>query len=242
MNNKLEHLYSFMNSNRHYNKELQERFYLSVVKPYDSISDKIISLLYSVVNTQSQPRIDKIAAFFKSIHRNQDSLNSFGNFVDHVNKDKTPNYKNLFHGLRTEAGWGDKTSALFAKTIFHLQNGEYSDELLVWDDAPIHISEEDDFYLPVDAVIIAIFNRMDSSKNWNFESVNKKIKEKYNPNEIEIWDDLWFWGFITQSGSGDSRKHEWNLNKYWALKESDKDADMIKEIHLKSQIFLRILD
>ncbi len=79
----------------------------------DNIPDKIISLLYSIVNTQSQPRIDKIAAFFKSIHRNQNSLNSFRNFVDHVNNDKTPNYDSLFKGLRTEAGWGNKTAALF---------------------------------------------------------------------------------------------------------------------------------
>lgn len=133
MNNKLEHLYSFINSNRHYNKELQERFYFSVIKPYTSIFDKIVSLLYNIANTQSQPRIDMLANFFKSFYQNRECALSFGNFINHVNAGANPCYDSLFKGLRKESGWGDKTSALFVKTIFHLHNGEYSDELLVWD-------------------------------------------------------------------------------------------------------------
>ncbi len=242
MNKKLDQLFAFLTDNRIYNKELQGRYYFSVVQPYDNIPDKIISLLYSVVNSQSQPRIDKIAEFFKSIQQQKECLKSFENYVKHVNTGGIPNYKNLFLGLRKEAGWGDKTSALFAKSIFHLHNGDYSEEIAIWNDAPTVISGDDDFYLPVDSVIIAIFKKLDPSRSWDFHSINKRIKKQYTSNEVEVWDDLWFWGFITQSGSGANRKHEWNLNKYWALKESDKEEDTIRDIHAKAQVFLQLLN
>ncbi|WP_435524452.1 hypothetical protein [Chryseobacterium indoltheticum] len=36
-----------------------------------------------------------------------------------------------------------------------------------------------------------------------------KIEKKL---DIEVWDDLWFWGFINQKGSSD-RSFEWNEGK-----------------------------
>ena len=32
----------------------------------------------------------------------------------------------------------------------------------------------------------------------DFKNVNKIIAENYSGKDIEVWDDLWFWGFITQ--------------------------------------------
>lgn len=122
-----------------------------------------------------------------------------------------------------------------------MHNGHYSDKLKIWADVPKTISKNDNFYLPVDAVIIAIFKKLDSSTNWDFDKINKTLKEKYNRHEIEAWDDLWFWGFITQNGSGDNRAFEWNENKYWALEESDKNPKTIKEIKEKAVEFLKIL-
>lgn len=58
MKDRLEKLFDFLKENRTYNKRLQERYYRSIILPYDGIPDKIISLLYHIANTQSQSRID----------------------------------------------------------------------------------------------------------------------------------------------------------------------------------------
>ena len=99
----------------------------------------------------------------------------------------------------------------------------------------------DDFYLPVDAVIIAIFKGIKPDRNWNFDNITKKIKEYYKNEEIEVWDDLWFWGFITQKGSGENRTFRWNENKYWMMKESDKNPVKIEEIKLKATRFIEMI-
>ena len=127
-----------------------------------------------------------------------------------------------------------------SKSIFHLHNGHYSEDLKIWNDVPKLIDENDSFYLPVDAVIIAIFTKLDNSIKWDFDKINKTLEKKYKGQQIEVWDDLWFWGFITQNGSGDNRVFEWNENKYWVLKESDKEKIKIEEIKNKCHEFLEI--
>ncbi len=89
-------------------------------------------------------------------------------------------------------------------------------------------------------VIIAIFKQIENTK-WNFKKVNHVIGECYSGEDIEVWDDLWFWGFISQIGTGDGRKMGWNLNKYWNLRESDKNPKAISVIKNKSEQFLTIL-
>ncbi len=96
--------------------------------------------------------------------------------------------------------------------------------------------------MPVDSVIIAIFKKIGSCQNWCFNSINLEIKKYYHGHDIEIWDDLWFWGFITQRGSGENRAFEWNENKYWVLKETDKDQKTINEIHEKAELFLSLFN
>jgi hypothetical protein len=242
MKNKLEILFDFLKKNRTYNHSLQEKYHLSSVIAHNDVEDKILSLLYDIVNTQSQPKIDNISMFFKNISNNTGALKSFKNFVNYLNSnsDITPNFNELFQGLRRQPGWGNKTSALFVKSIFHFHNGKYSERLLTWNDVPKKINENDTFYLPVDAVIIAIFKKLDPLINWNFYTINLKIKEFYSSQEIEIWDDLWFWGFITQKGSGDKRSFKWNENKYWILKETSKDKNTIDDIKNKAETYLSI--
>ena len=239
MNTKIDLLFKFISNNRQYNKALQERYYRSVILPYKDENEKIISLLYHIANTQSQPKIDKLAEFYKSIITEENSLKSFKEFVVKINPNGKSNFESVYKGMLKQKGWGPKTSALISKSIFHLHNGQYSEDLKIWDDVPKLIDDNDSFYLPVDAVIIAIFKKLDSSINWDFEKINKTLKEKYKEQEIEIWDDLWFWGFITQNG-GENRKFEWNENKYWVLKESDKDKLKIQEIKNKCHEFLEI--
>ena len=152
------------------------------------------------------------------------------------------NYESLYQGMKSQNGWGEKTSALFSKTIFHLHNGNYPSNLAFWNDAPKKLNENDKFYLPVDAVIIEIFKNIDKNTNWTFNKINNEIKKEYKGNSIEVWDDLWFWGFITQIGTGNTRKMEWNINKYWNLRESDKNEKMINEIKEKANTFLELIN
>ena len=243
MEPKLRELFDFLKNNREYNKKLQENYYKSIIMPNDNVVDKVISLIYTIANTQSQPRINPLATFYKKILGNKKELETFKGLIKLITqKEETPlNYNSLFNSLMDQPGLGPKTSALFTKTVFHLHNNQYSQKLRIWDDAPNEIDVADELYLPVDIVITNIFNQLDNEIKWNFNRVNKKIKELYKGAEIEIWDDLWFWGFITQKVSGNIRKFEWNVEKYWTLKDSDKAPSSINKINEKAEEFLGII-
>ena len=242
MENRLQIIFNFLQVNRIFNKELQERYYHSIIIPYDKVEDKIVSILYDIANTQSQPRIDYLAKFYKKVYKNINKINTFESFLEVIAPKNEKKFRNLFIGMKSQQGWGDKTSALFVKTIFHLHNGEYSKELKIWNDVPPKIEHNDEFYLPVDRVIISIFDQLDNKKKWDFKNINNQLKNYYNGNDIEIWDDLWFWGFITQNGTGENREFAWNENKYWTLKESDKDFQATAEIKSKAEEFLHLLN
>jgi hypothetical protein len=240
MRDKLKAIYAFLLDNRAYNKDLQEKYYTSIISCRVDIKDKVSSLLYNVANTQSQPKIDKLAQFYQFIYADIESLTSFKKFVKRVSGKENGCYANLFQGLKKCSGWGEKTSALFVKAIFHLHSGRYNDNLRLWDDAPQDIGENDRIFLPVDAVIMEIFKKIGFVR-CKFTAINDEINKYYDGAAIEVWDDLWFWGFITQKGSGDQRAFGWNLNKYWSLEHSNKDVLVIKEIEEKSECFLKLL-
>ena len=240
---KIDLIFDFLKYNRIYNYKVQEKSYQTFLTPHKTIEDKVYSLLFHIANTQSQPKIDNLANFYQKINGSIEQLNSFKNFIDLIkpHNDITYNYDGLYKSMMEQNGWGKKTAALFTKTIYHLHNGNYKSEFKLWNDIPNKIIDTDDFYLPVDAVIISVFSKIAPETNWNFEKINAELKKHYKPNDIEIWDDLWFWGFITQKGSGTDRDFEWNNNKYWALLETDKDSESIKIIKTKANQFLDIL-
>jgi len=201
--------------------------------------------LYNIANTQSQPKIDTLSAFYREIGTNPDKLVSFKEFINLLNpsNNQTYNFNSLFEGMRKQNGWGDKTAALFVKSVYHINSGEYGENLKFWDDCPSKIDDNDKFFLPVDAVIIAIFKEINPNVKRDFKGINKFLKDEknYSNLDIEIWDDLWFWGFITQKGSDDNRSFGWNDNKYWNLFETNKDAKEIEIIEEKANEFLNIL-
>ncbi len=242
MNHKLQDIFTFLLNNRKYNFDLQTRYYESILLPYVDKRERLIVLLYNIANTQSQPNIDKLASFYKMIHKDLKCLESFERFVNFLYPNNEPNFKNLFKGLENQSGWGSKTAALFVKTIYHLHNGNYNAKLKIWDDVPQIIGTTDKLFLPVDTVIITIFNRIYNVTNCSFSSINKLLQNNYSFEQIEVWDDLWFWGFISQNGTGIIRDFEWNENKYWILKESDKNPNLIVELKGKVEEFLSILN
>lgn len=161
MENRLQEIFDFLINNRGYNHILQERYYRNIIAPFDKVADKVISLLYHIANTQSQPKIDTLAIFYKKVHIDIEKLESFNGFLRSIktNGEITNDYNGLFQSMRKQSGWGDKTAALFVKSIYHLHNNKYSPELKIWNDVPIYISKDDDFYLPVDAVIISFLEK-----------------------------------------------------------------------------------
>lgn len=241
MTAKIEKLFLFISQNRQYNKDLQQRYYQSFILSCKNEKEKITSLLYHIANTQSRPNIDLLASFYKKIIIEEREFKTFREFLDSINPGAECSFKSLYQGMRSQSGWGEKTSALLSKSIYHLHNGQYSDELKIWQDVPAVIEDDDHFYLPVDAVITAIFQKLDPAKKWTFASINAYLQNNYSSTQIEIWDDLWFWGFITQNGS-QQRKFQWNENKYWILRESDKSRKMIGEIKNRCTEFLDIIN
>lgn len=237
---KLEPLYNFMVENRGFNKSLQNRYYRSVVSHHAECKGKAMSLLYHIANTQSQPKIDKLASFYQYIHEDISCLDSFQQFIEKLTGKSGKSFNELFLALKTQDGWGDKTSALFVKSIFHFHNGEYDSSLKVWDDVPSVLDENDSLKLPVDAVINHIFSEIGLQKP-NFSKINSLLSKHYNGSQIEVWDDLWFWGFITQKGSGTDRDLVWNENKYWALEHSSKCPREIDRIKEKSACFIETI-
>lgn len=235
----LDRIYRFLLENRRYNRDLQERYYQGILLPRTSVKEKVVSLLYEVVNTQSMPRITNTSKFFMDLYGSGRTLNTFHDFLDYLGEDSVT-YASLFSGLRKQIGWGDKTASLFVKSIYHTHNKLYDERLTLWEDVPKEVSANDSFYLPVDTVILEIFKEIGGSR-WTFTSINALLKKYYQGDQIEVWDDLWFWGYFTQKVSNGTRSLQWNPEKYWAYSCSDKSPEVIAEIEGQARAFISML-
>lgn len=168
MKQKLENIFTFLIENRQFNHTFQKRVYESIILPYTNKTDKIISLIYHIANTQSRPKIDSLAGFYKNIFQDTSCMTSMNKFLSKISPSQPLSYDSLYIGMKNQDGWGKKTAALFSKSIYQLHNCQYDKKLRIWNDAPMLIEEGDNLYLPVDSVIIAVFKKLDSSQEWNF--------------------------------------------------------------------------
>ena len=258
MEDKLKKVLKFLQKNKKHNIELQIKYMQTVLCSKTTNKEKTIALLYDTASTQSQPKMDKLAPLFRRLSaKPEKDFDTFEGFLTILNKDQietsTP-YKTLYELLKEEDGWGEKTSALFVKNMYNLHHNskfKYTFEGGLWEDMP-SLDEGDSIYLPVDAVILAIFTKLDPSPpKWTFSKINKKLKELgFSNEEIIRFDDLWFWGYITQDNSkgkeedmeywDDTRKMLWNEDKYWMIKEANKEEKYIAELHRKANDFLEL--
>lgn len=240
--NKLRKIYEFLLENQSFNKDFQEHHYRSVIESRDTISGKVILLLYRTADTQSQPRIDPLSQFHRLLHNNRRKLRSFKGLIGVLTEGQEcdPSYCNLYTALKAHDGWGEKTAALFTKSIFHLHNGGYARSLKIWHDAPDHISEGDRLYLPVDVVIKTVFREMGMERP-SFASINNLLAESYTGDQIALWDDLWFWGSFTQNGQGSYRVVEWNENKYWCQEGTNKNLEYVRGVKSRAQKFISLI-
>lgn len=239
MEKKMKEIFKFLLKNKKYNNELQEKFCITILRPYKTKEERAFALMHHIFYTQSQPKLDKALDFFRRIYSDKNALNSFNNFCQFLKVDISEKpFQKLFYALKNQDGWGDKTAALFIKTVYQLHYSNQRD-LYFWNDIP-KINEEDKFFLPVDTVIKFIFKKI-TGNNISFCKINKLVENNSEWKNNFVWDDLWFWGFITQNGTGTNRKLEYNPGKYWALPYFDKRPHIIIEIEKRSKIFIELL-
>lgn len=242
MKEKLSKIYLFLIANRQFNKSVQASFYNFCISPNKKPADKACSLLFHILNTQSQPNIDKVAIFWQSILRRNGKLSSFKAFLNALSTKQ--NYESpfseLFKALTKQPGWGNKTAALFVKAIYHVHKGQYK-KYSFWNDVP-SLGKKDQLRLPVDTVISYIFKKLSQGKIKSFAAINNVLtKNEYKGKKMEVWDDLWFWGFITQKGMGNERSIGFNEAKYWAMPYSDKNSSTIKKIRNRAIQFKKLI-
>lgn len=115
---KIKDLYSFLEKHREYNRITQNGFYQGLMQ-FDNPKDRVLSLLFSTVNTQSQPRLDPLAEFwiliYKQLNKNPDCLNTLDEFIntisidlDKKDLDRTQDLgklDKLWHLLSLRKGW-----------------------------------------------------------------------------------------------------------------------------------------
>jgi len=243
---KLNEIKKFLELNKQYNHELQQKFAQKSLTNAKEPFDKLVALLYDTIDTQSRPNINRTYKFMTKIFEAKDSLDSFDGFFEFIVHKSVSEFNNkniyeqLFSNMKKQSGWGPKTSALLIKNIYNYHHSFDIQELKIWNDVPKVSDNNDILNVPVDAVIFAIFMKLDSKTNFTFEKINKILQDNFTNNEIILFDDLWFWGFITQKGGRD-RTYEWNEEKYWSIKESQKDENILKNIREKSLEFTNIL-
>ncbi len=251
---RLEHIFRFLNDNRIWNQQFQNFDYrrslaYCALEPNPDQA-RLNELLRATAATQSQPRMGLLAPFWRSLHTFETKGdNSMQAFTAHL-ESATPasNVKNvaagpwerLYLALKEPSGWGAKTSALFVKNVIRIHQGPA--EFHFWKDA-LELSsisiKDDRVYLPVDRVIEELFRALGMQQP-NFDNINKILHAKYSPDEMLVWDDLWYWGFFTQivikesasgkfsaNGSTRDRKMQWNSDKFWCQIAAQKECEQV---------------
>ena len=235
----IEDLFEFLRENHEYNKIVQEEDIRRTLASCGTVEERARRLLYEIVNTQSQPKLDPTAKFFQRIEATPQALTSYRCFSAFLGVKPGPD-GGLFNALKEPKGngWGDKTSALFVRNLAVVAS---STELsrMFWPD--IQAVEDEPVRLPVDKVIKAIFRHLrvsDEAPSFrlaeDFHKINNYLRLDlgYTNKDMLIWDDLWFWGFITQKSEVGKveRKYEWNDAKYWSIFSAPKTTETIEKV------------
>ncbi len=225
-------IFEFLKQNTEWNEAFQSDGYRRGLWHCQSTDERLTNLLHNAVNSQAKPDMTLLSDFWRSLHdMDRKDINSLSNFTAHLQSQLAPKidgvgpWDRLFHALRAQPGWGDKTAALFVKETIRIHRGPK--RLHFWTDAnrlakpPI---TSDKVYLPVDAVIKHVFRQI-GFNGANFEPINRVLLPLYSPDEMLVWDDLWFWGFFTQFANGSTRTQGWNSDKYWGQLGTQKDVE-----------------
>ncbi len=230
--NRQVEIFEFLKRNTKWNEAFQSDEYRRELRHCRSAKERLTQLLHSTVNSQTKANMTFLGDFWRSLHvAKRDSVDSLFKFTAHLESQHPPKvagigpWDRLFHALKAQRGWGDKTAALFVKSTIRIHRGPQ--RLHFWTDAhrlataPI---TSDKVYLPVDAVIKHVFKEIGFERP-DFWPINRGLLATYSPEDILVWDDLWFWGFFTQSSKGGNRTPGWNSDKYWGQLGSQKEEE-----------------
>ena len=242
---KLNSIFLFLKSSKEFSNYERIFYYKFLFGSCDNKTERFNRLVYSVFNSSSQPNLEHFLSsysiLFKSWNESSGSLLKLIGVNEHV---EDP-YNKLFMYLKSLKGWGDKISALFVKHIIKIHNEPSLTKYKIFNENfKISSNGNDKVYLPVDAVIIYIFSLIDISEKKitpNFEKINRFLQKKYSCEDLIIWDELWYWGFIGTKGPRNSRKLEWNRPKYFSLEGVSKVDKDIKLIKSKTEEFIDLI-
>ena len=235
-------LFEFLQRNTKWNREFQEREYARCLAGCHSARERMTSFLHLNVSTQSSADMNDLLGFWKALHgaapEQTASLKAFTAYLVDSSKGHTKNGKSpftareaetddwaaLFLALHARPGWGIKTTALFVKAAIRLHRGPQA--LHFWPDAwqGSAGSLQSKPYLPVDRVILHIFKTLGHPCP-RVENINSGLRSRYSAEQMLTWDDLWFWGFFTQTGTDDERELGWNSGKFWSQLSSSKNDE-----------------
>lgn len=236
-------LFRFLQRHAHINRAIQIGFISESMSPA-TVRDRAFLLCHHVLNTQSQPKLDKMSDFFKSAH-GADAFRSYKAFCTFLNLDA---HKSLRVALAAQPGWGNKTSALLIRNLALIEQTPKLRSRF-WKD--VSVIKEDHVALPVDSVITFIFDALQPAMfdevGDDYRRINTYLRTEleFTSAEMVIWDDLWFWGFITQriKSSDKTRQHcFWNEAKYWAIPHAPRDDQSIQTIRRLAKSFVAIID
>jgi hypothetical protein len=242
---KLNEIFKFLEANQQWNKGIQRRYDDYHLGCEKTSKGQVIRILHAVSETQAQPRLDRLCEFWKEIFSiPEDDFLDIRKFVGKISGKELSDenvWGPLFSALKEKPGWGQKTSALFVKSCIRIASSGHVGDF--W--RSCRVDEEylkgANLYLPVDAVINRIFECLPGVEVRGFDCINDIIKNNYRGLDILLWDDLWFWGFVTQVG-GAERRIEWNEAKYWCLWATPKDEGSVAEIRRAAHDFVNILN
>ncbi|MBF3494901.1 hypothetical protein ISF74_07830 [Burkholderia pseudomallei] len=248
--NKLDKLYHFLAANHHWNETFQTDEYKKCLTHCSTAKQRLIALLHMVAHTQSEPRLESLAEFWRHLeaapwtHRAPSLLE----LTVYIEKAGSP-YANsagpwdrIFHALNNIDGWGPKTAALFVKCIIGLHRASRGDLYCLQDIEIAHsLNDSDRLYLPVDAVIRRVFEACQLPRmGKSFYPINATLfRAGYKAEQMLVWDDLWFWGFFTQNSSGEDRSLGWNEARFWGQLSTPKSD--VKTIRTLCEKFLKII-
>ncbi|CAE6766006.1 hypothetical protein R69927_05647 [Paraburkholderia domus] len=248
--NKLQQIFAFLKHNHQWNDAFQLREYKRYLSHCRTPKERIIALLHMVAHTQSSPKLEALAGFWEHLEAapwksDAPSLVELTDFIQQKGLLIILNHgpwDRLFRALSSVSGWGPKTAALFVKCVIQLHRSAHI-ELHFLADAHSagHINESDRIYLPVDAVIKRISLEAASlGLGQSFDSMNSALfTAGFTPDDMLIWDDLWFWGFFSQNSSRTARTVGWNEARFWGQLSTPKDD--VDAVRKKSAKFLALL-
>lgn len=257
---KLQRVYDFLEHHQQWNAQFREREFRQYFSHCDTRRARLGTLLFNIVNTQQQPKLESLGTFwaaFERFHWNDDDLrlDDLTRFFrscptykpgNRHNEKKEPIEKSgpwddLFWAVRKNEGWGCKTAALLVKCIIFLHRAPPTGFHFLRD-FDSHSIEHDTLYLPVDTVIEHVFYmHLGFPKTAaGFWKINNHLAAAgYEAEHMLVWDDLWYWGYLTQRTSGKIRKTEWNAPKFWSMQSFPKA--MLEEVRALSIEFIDVL-